>query len=295
MSLISFPLNSVLALGAALVWGGGDFTGGMGVRKAGGSVGAALLVVLMSHVASFCVLVGAARLRGDAFPHGATLAWGVAGGVVGGLAIFLFYLALSRGAMGAAAAVSGLLAAAIPAAVSAGVDGRPELRHLAGFLAAGWAIWLIAGGSDNAKRGDGVTMWLASVSGAGFGVYFVCLKFAAAAGLVWPMATARMGSLCFFSLLLGGGFVWVGAGKAVEAFHRATVLWALGSAVMDTSGNMLFMAATRAGRLDVASVLASLYPASTILLAAWMLKEAPTRRQGWGMGVAVGAVVLIAA
>jgi drug/metabolite transporter (DMT)-like permease len=64
---------------------------------------------------------------------------------------------------------------------------------------------------------------------------------------------------------------------------------------MDTSGNILFMAATRAGRLDVASVLASLYPASTILLAAWMLKEAPTRRQGWGMGVAAGAVVLIAA
>jgi drug/metabolite transporter (DMT)-like permease len=56
---------------------------------------------------------------------------------------------------------------------------------------------------------------------------------------------------------------------------------------------MLFIAATRAGRLDVAAVLASLYPASTILLAAWMLRERPTRRQGFGMVVAAVAVVMI--
>jgi len=69
--------------------------------------------------------------------------------------------------------------------------------------------------------------------------------------------------------------------------------WALGVALLDTGGNMLFVAATRLGRLDVASVLASLYPAGTILLAAWQLRERPTRRQVVGMVVAVGAVVLI--
>ena len=68
----------------------------------------------------------------------------------------------------------------------------------------------------------------------------------------------------------------------------------LGTALFDTSGNLLFVAASRAGRLDVAAVLASFYPASTILLAAWLLKERPTQRQGWGMAVALVAVVLIA-
>jgi len=63
--------------------------------------------------------------------------------------------------------------------------------------------------------------------------------------------------------------------------------------LLDTSGNLLFIAATRAGRLDVAAVLASLYPASTILLAAWMLHEKPTRRQGLGMLVAAAAIVMI--
>ena len=65
------------------------------------------------------------------------------------------------------------------------------------------------------------------------------------------------------------------------------------TALFDTSGNLLYVAATRAGRLDVAAVLASLYPASTILLAGWVLHERLTRRQGVGMAVAVVAVALI--
>jgi drug/metabolite transporter (DMT)-like permease len=56
---------------------------------------------------------------------------------------------------------------------------------------------------------------------------------------------------------------------------------------------MLFLAATRLGRLDVAAVLSSLYPAGTILLAAWLLHERPTRRQLTGMAAALAAVVMI--
>ncbi len=72
------------------------------------------------------------------------------------------------------------------------------------------------------------------------------------------------------------------------------MVWSLSTALLDTSGNLLFVAATREGRLDVAAVLASLYPASTILLAALALGEHPTRRQALGMATAVIAVVLIA-
>src|ERR1039458_3102750 len=91
--------NALFALSAAVLWGGGDFAGGMGVKSAGGDLRAALRVVLLSHITSFTVLVAIARLRGDAFPHGALLAWGVAAGVVGGLSLTCFYIALSRGAM----------------------------------------------------------------------------------------------------------------------------------------------------------------------------------------------------
>jgi len=288
-------LNALLALAAAVLWGGGDFSGGMGAKNAGGTMGGALRVILVSHAASFAVLVAIARWRGDSFPHGAALAWGIGAGVAGGISLACFYVALSRGAMGASAALSGLLAAAIPAAVSIASEGSPGFLRVVGFLVAGGAIWLIAAGPNaEAKTADTGTIWLAVAAGIGFGIYFVSLKMAGVAGVVWPMATARIGSLSVCSLMLLG---LSSSAKTTELakgrLNRTAVRWALTTALLDTSGNLLFIAATRAGRLDVAAVLASLYPASTILLAAWMLSERPTRRQGLGMLVAAAAVVMI--
>jgi uncharacterized membrane protein len=286
--------NALLALAAAVLWGGGDFSGGMSVKRAGGSMGAALRVILLSHAVSLIVLMGIAWERGDAFPHGAPLAWGLVAGGTAGVALACFYVALSRGAMGASAALSGLLAAAIPAGVSAGIEGSPGLLRVAGFLVAGVAIWLIAAGENpEAKTADRGTVWLAVAGGVGFGIYFVALKMAGSAGVVWPLATCRMGSLAVCSLLVAGMGLRGGAGEAGARFTKKVVGWALTAVLLDTSGNLLFVAATRAGRLDVAAVLASLYPASTILLAAWTLRERPTRRQGWGMVVAAAAVVMI--
>jgi uncharacterized membrane protein len=117
------------------------------------------------------------------------------------------------------------------------------------------------------------------------------------AGVIWPMTTARMGSLSACSLIALG--LWLfGAktnGEGQARINVRMVRWAMATALLDTSGNLLFIAATRAGRLDVAAVLASLYPASTILLAALTLGERPSRRQAIGMATAAAAVVLIAA
>jgi drug/metabolite transporter (DMT)-like permease len=289
-----FGGNALLALAAAILWGGGDFSGGMGAKHAGGTMTGALRVVLTSHAASFAVLVSIAMLRGDAFPHGAPLYWGLLAGVMGGLSLTGFYVALSRGAMGASAAISGLLAAAIPSVVSIAHEGSPGWLRLVGFVIAGAAIWMIAAGENpESVPASAETMWLAVGSGAGFGVYFVALKYAAAGGLVWPMATARIGSLTTCSLILVGTLLASRGTQERGWLPKKAVLWALATALGDTTGNLLFMAATRAGRLDVASVLASLYPASTILLAAWTLHERPTRRQGLGMLVAAAAVVMI--
>jgi drug/metabolite transporter (DMT)-like permease len=287
--------NALMALAAAVLWGGGDFSGGMGVKQAGGSMGAALRIILLSHCASFSALVLAAWSRGDAFPHGAALAWGLVAGVTAGVALACFYIALSRGAMGASAAVSGLLAAAIPAVFSAEAEGSPGVLRLVGFVVAGAAIWLIAAGENaEAKPADRGTFWLAVIAGVGFGIYFTALKVAAATtGVIWPVATARMGSLTVCSLMLVGISLRAKTGEVQARVTRPVVLWALATALLDTSGNLFYIAATRAGRLDVAAVLASLYPASTILLAAWTLHERPTRRQGVGMAVAAAAVVMI--
>jgi drug/metabolite transporter (DMT)-like permease len=294
----SFHSNALIALAAAASWGGGDFSGGMAVKAAGsrgGETAGALRVVVVAHAVSLAVLLALAALRHEPMPHGAPLWWGLSAGVAAAFALTAFYIALSRGAMGASAAISGLLAAAIPAVVSAVTEGAPTTLRLAGFVLAAAAIWMIAAGPspENAVGGEGRgTMGLAIFGGLGFGYYFVALRMANPLGVLEPMVLTRSASLVICSLLL---LVVSRRGEGGDGWRlsRMAWVWAMGIAVLDTGGNMLFVAATRLGRLDVASVVASLYPAGTILLAAWQLHERPTRRQTVGMVVALTAVVMI--
>ena len=294
--------GAVLALFAALFWGGGDFAGGMGVKAAGGSIRGALRIIVAGHGMSLVVLLGALWWTHAVWPTASPLLWGTGAGLAGALGLIVFYVALAGGAMGAAAAISGLLAAAIPAAVSGILEGAPGPVRLLGFLLAALAIWLIASPPTDLALGEAKvsrrTALLAGGGGIGFGVYFVALRFANRAGVLEPMAMARLASLLLCSLLLLRG----GRGPAnlpdsdASRFWlpRQAWLWALGVAVLDTGGNLLFIQSTRMGRLDSAAVLASLYPASTILLAAIVLHERPARQQVWGMALALVAVVLVA-
>ncbi|MEO6965882.1 MAG: EamA family transporter, partial [Acidobacteriaceae bacterium] len=131
-------------------------------------------------------------------------------------------------------------------------------------------------------------------------------------GLLWPLAASRVGSL---ALALGGGLLFsrgkftvktkeeplsprvenpgLGRWKNNQAIWKVGILLTLISSTCDTGGNFFFVAATRVGRLDVAAMLSSLYPASTILLAAWLLKERTSPRQALGMAAALVAVALI--
>jgi drug/metabolite transporter (DMT)-like permease len=285
--------NAALGLLAAALWGGGDFTGSVAVKRLGGKARGALLVVLIGHLCSLVFVSSLAVSHGDPFPHGAPLYWAVGGGALSCVSLVAFYIALASGHMGSAAAVSGLLCAAVPAVVSGFTEGSPGWRRLLGFALAGIAIWLIASVAE--EHGTGASrraLTLSTLSGLGFGVYFVSLKMAGASGVLWPMGASRIGSSLTAAVVL---LVMASAKGAVSAApaRLRTLAWIVGGAALDTGGNLSFLAATRAGRLDVAAVLASIYPASTILLAAAVLKERTSRQQRWGMLLALPAVILI--
>jgi drug/metabolite transporter (DMT)-like permease len=199
-----------------------------------------------------------------------------------------------------------LLAAAIPAAVSSVLEGLPTPLRIIGFALALAAIWLIAAGpspeSEHAVDGSEpsessrMTLVLALIGGIGFGIYFVALRLANPLGVFEPIAVARSASLVTCALLFVAVSVRSRSASRSQPeakLTRMALVGALGVALLDTGGNLLFIAATRTGRLDIAAVLASLYPAGTILLAAWHLHERPTRRQITGMAIAVAAVVMI--
>ena len=86
----------------------------------------------------------------------------------------------------------------------------------------------------------------------------------------------------------GGG--WIGRG-ALAGLVAALVLCGLG----DAGANLLFSLASLRGYISVVSVLASLYPVMTVLLARVFLHERLMRVQQFGVVAALAGVVLVSA
>ena len=301
--------TSVLGLTAALIWGAADFAGGMGARYL-----RVYWLLAISHASSLVALVLLANLLHQPLPDERILVYGLISGLAGGTALLVFYYALSLGDMGTTAAVTGLLTAALPVLFSLTTIGAPSRRQLAGFALAAGAIWLIsspAGSGKTAVEGQRKKLALAVISGVGFGIFLIALRLANGGGLLWPLAASRVGSLALAivcglifsrdrftvaaqsSLVLPPSQTSSSKPQSISRRWKIGLALALLTSLCDTGGNFFFVAATRIGRLDVAAVLSSLYPASTILLAVWLLKERTSRRQALGMTAALVAVALI--
>ena len=148
------------------------------------------------------------------------------------------------------------------------------------------AIWMIT--QSPAANGAGappLALLLGALSGIGFGTQMVLFKIVNGEGILWVMTTARGAGVT--ALLL----VWLA--RPPKAGSRGFWLIGIAAGMLDTCGTLVYLRATQLGRLDVAAVVCSLYPAGTILLAALVLRERPTRRQVAGMGVALAAVMLL--
>jgi drug/metabolite transporter (DMT)-like permease len=278
-----------LGLAASAFWGASDFLGGLATRKAH-VVG----VVAVAHSLSLGLLLLAALATHAPLPPQRFALLGLCAGAFGGVALILYYQALSLGEMGITTALTGLLTALVPVTYSFVTQGSPKSTQIAGFVLAAAAIALIAYAPAGLPRP--LALGLASVAGVGFGVFLVVLKVASAHSLLWQLIYSRVASAT-----LAVGIV---IGMQLRAGEKAIVwrtqarenrfLWMAGSAgVLEATGSLLYMSAAREGRLDVAAVLASLYPVATIVLAAWFLKERATSSQTLGMALALGAVVLV--
>jgi drug/metabolite transporter (DMT)-like permease len=159
-------------------------------------------------------------------------------------------------------------------------------------LAAGCvAIWLIThqaaakSSGTKAKPTPPRALILGALSGVGFGSQLILFRMASGGGILWAMTSARAaGVLALLMVLL----VAPPKGKC-QGFWLTGLL----AGALDTVGNLFYIRATMLGRLDVAAVVCSLYPGGTILLAALVLREWPTRRQMAGMALALAAVMLL--
>jgi drug/metabolite transporter (DMT)-like permease len=281
----------LLGLAAAVLYGSGDFLGGMATRRAH-----VLAVLMLAETAGVIVALAAATMSpGPASLAG--LAWGISAGLIGGLGLIIFYIGLATGPMSVVAPVSGLVSTVLPVAVALAEGERPGAGVYAGALLCLVAIVLASSAGDTSevpgpgRPGPGRAIAYGMAAGASFGLFFLLFRNAGQSGELWPVAAGRIGELAVVLIaaaVLRRGVLPRGAGGRL-------LLAAAGAGAIDVVANICYLAATRTGMFGLAVVLASLYPGVIVLLARVVLGERLRWVQRAGLGLAAIGILLVAA
>lgn len=282
----------VFALLAATSYGAGDFFGGLASRHE-----ASLRVTVLSQAIGASLLLVLVPVVGGTFSAG-VLGLGACAGIAGALALVVFYRAMGSGAMSVVAPVSALSAAALPVIVGLVTGEHPSPLALVGVAIALAAIGLVsqhgppaADDTELDEQAPGTsrrtTVLLGLLSGALFGVLFLFLDGVSDESGLWPLVGARLASVPFLLVLALATRTPVRPG-------RSSMPIIVGCGVFDMGANVFLVLAFGRGLLVLVSVISSLYPASTLVLARLVLHERVTRIQAVGLAIAALAVVLIA-
>ena len=278
------PLLSIIfGLGAALGWGAADFTGGLASRRTG-----AYRAVFYSEALGLAFIVIALLVIREPLPNLLPLGGAVFAGALGTAGLLLLFHAMERGKMSIATPVSALMAATLPVVVGTLLAGFPGLPTLLGFILSLSAIWLISReeGNNNRILVHINELRLPLLAGLGFGTYFILVHEAAQESTYWTMLASRIGGVLIMVIFM------FARRKNWRVSRDAWPLIAL-NGFLDVTANGFYILASQIGRLDVAAILSSLYPAATVLLAAMLLKERVARSQAIGIGLALIAIVFL--
>lgn len=274
------PLGILFALTSAIVWGGGDFAGGYATRRS-----SQFQVLASAALSGLVVLILAMVLWRESLPSVRGVVWATLAGFSGALGISAFYRALSMGYTASIAPTTAVIGAALPVVVSAVFSGLPALNEFLGFGLAFLGIWMVSAAHGNEGRVSPRAMFLACLAGIGFGGFMIFLGQVEHGKIFSPLVIARC-----LTLLTGLFLIRI---KRLPFLPLAANPTALLAGVLDAGGNLFYILAKQYTRLDIAAVLTSLYPASTVLLASILLKEKVTRRQGIGLLVCLAAIGMI--
>jgi drug/metabolite transporter (DMT)-like permease len=297
-------LAVLLALGAALGYGGSDFAAGLATRRA-----SVIRVTLLSAVVNVAVVGVALAVIGAHPPGPRAVIWGVVAGLAGELGALVLYLGFRHAAFSVAGPLSAVASAAFSVLAGLLLGERPSAADLAGIALALPAIVGVsvsvsppAGPSQvapadlgypvgEAKR-PAVTRVPAGViygilAGAGFGLLFIGLNQAGTASGLWPVFCGQAAALAIMVVIAA-------ATKDLRLPGRRSAWLAALTGVTGAPATILYFLATHRGLLAIAAVITSLYPAITIVLARVLLGERLTMIRLAGLCLAAASVALIA-
>lgn len=274
----------VFALTASILWGLADFLGGLYSRRM-----SAFLVLLVGQVAGLAGALALAVALGAGAPTLAGLAGGLLAGTGTAFGLAAFYRALAVGTMSIVAPISAM-GAAVPVLVGFGLGEAPSPLQGAGMLVALAGVVLASRstgeeGSAGAASTRGVGLALLSALAIGLGL--VGLDAAAESGVLWSVIVTRAVAGAILALAVAG----TGAPRRMARRDLITLVLI---GCLDAGAVGLLALASTTGLVGVVSVLGSLYPVSTVVLAQLVLGERLSRAQAVGVGTALAGVLLIA-
>jgi len=245
-------------------------------------------VAAISQAAGLVLLLAVLPLLGGRFTHDA-LVFGVLGGLCGGAGILLLYHALSIGRMGVVSPITAVLAAALPVLVGLARGDRLSPWQIAGIAIALAAVVLISLSTEPGGRIEFSTAGVreAIASGVLLGGFYIFLALAGKDTGLYPLLFARAASVLVLVLT---------AGALRRTIAPAAGSWAIVifAGAIDMTANVFYVLAAYAGYLSIAAVLTSLYPASTVFLARFVLGERLANVQKLGVALALAGLALIA-
>ncbi len=279
-------MTALLALVSAVFIGGADFVGGITSRTANGI-----------RVGAYVALVGmpmalAVSLVGDyeQVSH-ADVGWSIAAGVSVALGIGCFYVGMARGLISVVAPVAAVVGAVIPVVYAVARGERPGPVAMVGLVIAFIAVAVVSLAPSeqhpDAAVVDGVVLALALVSGVLFGLFYVAFSRVSDDAGLWPVTIERAAASVV--LVVAAVVMTRGPVKGLRRMLPAVLLVGL----LEVAAVVPLLLALQRGPVAIASVVASLYPVTTVLLAAFVLRERLSRLQYVGVACALISVALV--
>lgn len=218
--------------------------------------------------------------------------WGCLYGVGMAFGMWAFFAALGAGPISVVSPLAAVLNAAVPVAVGVALGERPGQAASVGVALALVAVMLVSREATvkgtTPYRFTPKVAWLTVVAGSAMGLNLVFLHQAPHACKLWPLVFARLSATAVV-------LVMAAASKNMRLPHGQPLKLALAVALLDICANVTMLVALHTWLLSLASILISLYPAATVVLAMVVLRERLSRWQGVGMVMAMGSVAMIAA
>jgi drug/metabolite transporter (DMT)-like permease len=278
----------ILALASAVLYGSADFFGGLTARRAN-----TIATVVWSQFAGLVLLLLVLPFLPATTVSPRDWIWGFVAGFSGGIGVAFLYRALAVGTMAVVAPTTAVIAAIIPVLFAFAIGERLRPLTFAGVALALVAIFLVSRPArfENLDRDKTPGRFppgfgLALLSGVSVGIFLLSLARTSIAAGMWPLIAARISSISLFAIIA------LVAKRTLRMDRTASATATLGGA-LDMAANAVYMTAARIGPLSIVVTLASLYPASTVILARILLKEHLSRTQIAGIACALLAVVLI--